>query len=83
MRADCFIYGWNKGTTYIPMVADIQRDSPLPFHCTIFCLREYSVFMNLAELVRLDISGIDREANIRFVTIDDGYEWITLPINDK
>lgn len=62
------------------MVADIQRDSPLPFHCTIFCLREYSVFMNLAELVRL---GIDREANIRFVTIDDGYEWVTLPINDK
>lgn len=39
--------------------------------------------MNLAELVRLDISGIDREANIRFVTIDDGYEWVTLPINDK
>lgn len=62
------------------MVADIQRDSPLPFHCTIFCLREYSVFMNLAELVRLDISGIDREANIRF---NDGYEWVTLPINDK
>lgn len=36
--------------------------------------------MNLAELVRLDISGIDREANIRF---NDGYEWVTLPINDK
>lgn len=70
MRADCFsrpsfIHRRNKGTTYIPMVADIQR---FPFTIRSF-VPEYSVFMNLAELVRLHISGIDREANVSLLSM--------------